>query len=296
MKKALFIFLIAAILGVAWYIFLKPYDYRVTFNVKTSPGTVHEEILNFANLNININNDASVVYKSVMQTLKLKDSTIQFNWQITSVNDSLSKVVVDLIDKEHSFSNRLAVPFTTSAIEKIARKILLPFKLSFDQKLTGFRVKIEGETQSEEVFCACISLKSTQKGKAYSMMANNFVVDNFLSRNKMKITGSPFLKVNKWILDKKGIEFDFCFPTEKRDSLPKSKEVFFTTVPAQKAIKAIYFGNYKSSDKAWYALYDYAQRNNLDINLQPREIFLNNPNLGGNDKDWKAEVFMPLND
>ncbi|WP_340199753.1 GyrI-like domain-containing protein [Ascidiimonas sp. W6] len=295
MKKIIILFIIAAIAAVAWYLFVKPYDYRVAFNIKTSPGTAHEEILDFAMLNINLKTNNSVGFESVSQTLKLKDSTIQLNWHIKALNDSVSKITVDLTDPVHSLSNRISVPFSKSAIEKIARGMLIPFKLSFDQKLTDFRVEIVGEATIEEVFCACTSLKSSQKGKAYSMMSNNFVVDNLLSENGMKVTGNPFLKINKWIVDKKGIEFDFCFPTEKRDSLPKNPLVFFKTIPAQKAIKAVFYGNYKSSDRAWYALYDYATRNEIGIKLQPREVFFNNPNAGGDDKNWKSEIFMPLN-
>lgn len=296
MKKAFTIILLAAILGLAWYLFVKPYDYRVSFHVKTSPGTAHEEVLNFAGLNINLKNTGSVSFDRVSQTLKLKDSIIDLEWNMESVNDSLTKIIVDLTDQDHSLSNRFQVPFSGSAIEKIAKGMLIPFKQAFDQKLSGFKVTIEGPAESEEVFCACIPLQSTQQTKAYSMMANNFIVDDFLDKNGMKLTGYPFLKINRWILDKKAIEFDFCFPTEKRDSLPESDEVQFKTIPKQKAIKAIYQGNYKSSDKAWYALYNYAKRNNLNVKLQPREIFLNNPNGGGDDKSWKAEVYLPLNE
>ncbi len=296
MKKVLYVVLVAAILGIGWYLFVKPYDYRVAFKVKTSPGSVHQEILDFGTLNINLNNEASELFKSVTQQLKRSDSTIQIIWKVKALNDSVSKVTVDLTDKENSLANRFAVPFKNSAIEKIARNIIVPFKYSFDQKLTGYKVSIEGEATTEEAFCACIALKSSQKGKAYSMMSNNFVVDNFLSKNNMKITGPPFLKIKTWQLEKKGLEFNFCFPTNKIDSLPKNKEVFFTTVPSQKAIKAIYYGNYKTSDRAWYALYDYAKRNNIAIKNQPMEVFLNNPNTGGSGRDWKAEVYMPLSE
>lgn len=294
MRKIAFVVLGAAVLGLGWYLFIKSYDYRVAFEVNTSPGTIHEEILDFAALNINLSNKKSIAFETVSQQLKLNDSVIKLDWKIEPINDSVSKVIVDLTDRKHSLANRLSVPFSKSVIEKIARRVLIPFKYAFDQKLTGYRVEIVGEESSEEVFCACIPLQSTQKGKAFTMMSNNFVIDNFLNENKMKITGNPFLKINKWLIDRKGIEFDFCFPTTKKDSLPESPVITFKTIPAQKSIKAVYYGNYKSSDKAWYALYGYAKRNNLEITLQPREVFLNNPNTGGDDKKWRADIYMPL--
>ena len=64
--------------------------------------------------------------------------------------------------------------------------------------------------------------------------------------------------------------------------------------PAKKALMAIYNGNYITSDRAWYALLDYAEKNEIPITGLPLEIFYNNPNMGADEKNWKAEVFMPF--
>jgi len=39
---------------------------------------------------------------------------------------------------------------------------------------------------------------------------------------------------------------------------------------------------------------DYAEKNNLEVTGHPLEFFYNNPNMGGNELNWKAEIFMPL--
>jgi len=59
-------------------------------------------------------------------------------------------------------------------------------------------------------------------------------------------------------------------------------------------LKAIYNGNYITSDRAWYALLDYAAKNGIAVTGLPIEIFNNNPNMGTNELEWETEIFMPL--
>lgn len=39
---------------------------------------------------------------------------------------------------------------------------------------------------------------------------------------------------------------------------------------------------------------EYAKKNGLAIRKHPIEAFYSNPNMGGDELNWKAEVFMPL--
>ena len=90
------------------------------------------------------------------------------------------------------------------------------------------------------------------------------------------------------------IQYNFCFPIKQSDSLPKHPEIKYKRYYEKDAIKATYNGNYITSDRAWYALKEYADRNNIEIDLTPIEIFYNNPNMGGDELQWKAEIFMPI--
>ncbi len=53
-------------------------------------------------------------------------------------------------------------------------------------------------------------------------------------------------------------------------------------------------GNYITSDRAWFSLIDYDEKNSYEIVALPLEVFHNNPNMGSNEKDWKTEIYMPL--
>ncbi len=77
-------------------------------------------------------------------------------------------------------------------------------------------------------------------------------------------------------------------------SLPIHKDLKYKQFNSVKALKAIYNGNYITSDRAWYALLDKAEGKNIELAKTPIEVFYNNPNFGGNELLWKAEIFMPI--
>ena len=108
---------ISAIIGfvlagfLLWYFIIKPYDYLVTFKVKTSAGTINQTIKLW---NTSLENSSPIQQDNLAnltQQIKIKDSTYNYEWSISSVNDSISKVNVYVTDKEHSFANRISIPF-----------------------------------------------------------------------------------------------------------------------------------------------------------------------------------------
>ena len=49
-----------------------------------------------------------------------------------------------------------------------------------------------------------------------------------------------------------------------------------------------------TSDRAWYAIKNYAKNNAIEVLDTPIEVFLNNPNMGGNELDWTTHVYLPI--
>ncbi len=61
-----------------------------------------------------------------------------------------------------------------------------------------------------------------------------------------------------------------------------------------KGLKATYYGNFRTSDRAWFALQDYAERNNLQLEHRVLEHFLANPFNGGEELEWETKVIIPF--
>lgn len=280
--------------GLVWYLFLKPSDYLVRFEVNTFPGTVNQMVKIWNN---SLENTAEVTQLSLTelsQTIKFNDSTHQYLWKIERLTDSTSWVKVYAKDQEHSISNKIAIPFSDTDFEKRTRKTLLEFNEKLREHLSKIKVTIVGEEDIPEKYCAYLSLETSQLGKAGGMMRDYNYLSGELLKYQVELDGAPMVEITEWDMEKDSIVFNFSFPIKRTDSLPDLGEIKYKQIKPRKAIKAIYNGNYIFSDRAWYGLLDYAKENGLEVANTALEIFYNNPTIGADEENWKAEVYMPI--
>jgi effector-binding domain-containing protein len=300
MKKIIIFVLLLMVIVSIWYVFFKSYDYQVTFQAKTSSGTVFQGIKIWSeqletNEKITSKTRNQIPFNKIEQEILLNENTFLFDWNIMPINDSLTNVKVGIIDTKNKFSTRLKVPFIKTELEEFSVTKLTEFKKGLDSHLKNFKIKIERESQIPETFCAYLTIESSQANKAMNMIKNNTFISQFLAEKNLKTEGYPFIEVTSWDIPNENIIYNFCFPIEKSLNLPVHPEIKFKTISAKNALKATYFGNYRTSDRAWYALIEFATQKNIQILHTPVEFFYNNPMHGGDELKWKAEVFLPLN-
>lgn len=127
MKKisAIIGFLLAGFL--LWYLIITPYDYLVTFKVKTSAGTINQTIKLW---NTSLENSSPIQQDNLAnltQQIKIKDTTYNYEWSISSVNDSISKVNVYVTDLNNSLANKISIPFSKTDFEKRTEQTVTDF-------------------------------------------------------------------------------------------------------------------------------------------------------------------------
>lgn len=295
MRKNIGLAIILLLLGgIIWYLFVKPNDYIVTFKSRAIPGTLNQEIKLWANGLENAQFIEQSDLSNFVHHLNFNDSIFRYEWSIKPINDSVSKVKVGIKDLNNSLMNRISIPFRETDFEKRTKATLTECMTIIKDHIKRFKVTIVGESTIAPKFYAYLPLKSAQKDKALKMMENYSFLNSVLVRNGMQLDGQPFIEINEWSIEKDSISYNFCYPIVKSDTLPKIKGLQFKQGNQHKAIKAIYNGNYITSDRAWYHLLEYAEKNNIAIIEKPYEIFYSNPNMGGDELNWKAEIFMPL--
>jgi len=294
LKKIIVVIGIVLCGALTWYLFLKPYDYLVTFKSKTFPGAINQSIKlwNFSLKGAQIESSENLL--ELKQIVQYNDSTFQYHYKIKALNDSTSLVKVYVTELDHSFHNRITYPFFNTDFEKRVKNSMTELSDNLKEHISRFKVKIEGEAEIKENYCAYITIECSQIEKALGMMQNYATLTNTLLQNKFELDGRPFISVTKWDRENDLIRYDFCYPVKNKDSLFEHPEISFRKVEGKKAIKAIYNGNYITSDRAWYALINYADKNNMKIEYKPFEIFQNNPNMGGDELQWTTEIYMPL--
>jgi effector-binding domain-containing protein len=295
MKKTVFGILIVLLIAFVGYFIIYPYDYVIRFEVGTFPGTINQSIKLW-------NKTAGVPGSPVVQEdlyhleqhVQAGDSVHLYNWEITPLTGNSSKVTVRIKDRDHSWKNKLLVPFTDSEIERSGIKHVSDFVNDLKDHIDLFKVHIDGEAEMPSTFYAYVDLKTDQHGKAGGMMDTYMMLSDVLIQSNVTLNGPPMILVDHWDRKTDSLEYRFCFPIIRSDQLPQHPNIKYNRIFPKKALKATYNGNYITSDRAWYALLDYAESKGLEVEETPVEVFFNNPNMGGDALRWKAEVYLPL--
>ena len=299
-KKIIIILSIGFSLLLAWYLFIKESDYCITFKEKTATGTLFQGIQEWSTAQKKSKNENYTFlekrnYDFIKQLMKNGTEEMEYTWNMKSINDSMTSVSVGIKDLKHSLYNRLTAPFyptkfKTEQIEKIKS-----FKTGLEDHIDDFKIRIDGEKSSKEIYVAFISVKSVMQEKAQNMISYDPIIVGYLDKNKIKVIGfRPYLEVTNWDQDKEIVSFNYCFPISKNTKYIPDNNVKFKTIPAAKGIQATYYGNFRTSDRAWFTLLDYAKKHDIKLKNTPLEHFLDNPFNGGNELEWKTEIIIPF--
>ncbi len=294
MKKIITVLLLILFGVSGWYFFVKPDDYRITFEVQALPGVVCQTLKTW-----DMSNAAtSLVRRSYPDELEQK---VQVNgrhyvyaWHISLLKKNTSRVVVKIVEPQKSLLNRWRVLFTKTQLEEDAQSLLRTFYTRLNEHLENYSVKLIGYDSLTRRYGVYLPLVSTQLGKAEAMMQNYGLISSFLTTHDIQPDGVPAVEITRWDQKSDSLWFNFIFPIQFKEELPKHPMLAYKWIEPVKALKAEYYGNYITSDRAWYELLHEAQTQGGEVAASPIEFFHTNPNQDRDDQKWKAEVFMPL--
>lgn len=298
MPKTFFLWILLLIIFGAggWYFFLKPEDYNVSFNTSAPPGRVYQKLVSWKFKNLGKNRVLKQkAFNQVKHIGELKDAPLELEWNISALNDSVTRVKIRVDHTENKLFNRLKLLISKPDFQEKTKEDILQFKEALEADSELFKVQL---TRSEEIpatTCACISLESPVEEKAFEMMKNIDTLSNYLLNYNLEMEARPRVHVTSWNKESNSIAFDFCFPLKgEKNNFPETQRIFIKEIPSQRGLKAVFNGNYMFSHQAWFRLVNYAENNNLELKNEILEIFNDNPEMGGDAKNWEAEIYIPL--
>jgi hypothetical protein len=294
MSRGLGILLIAGSIILFYYLLIRPFEFSVNFQAKTQPGDLIETIriwdrsLDSAKI---IEVDS---FKMLKQEIKWSNRIYHYEWNFKTISDSITKVTIQISEPKNRFRNKILIPFTDLPIENTAKEIVGEFYRILNLHLKITNVKIIGKTELDSAFCVCSSVEADQIEKANGMMREYPLLTSFIADHNLSTKGVPRIYVHSWSHSIGKLKFDFCFPIEMTSTLPPVDYLSYKSFKRQQVLKAEYYGNYITSDRAWYELIHYAQENGYIVKGLPIEFFHNNPNMGVNESEWKADIYLPV--
>lgn len=295
MKKISWIILVVLCIVLFYYLLIRSFEFQVKFKANTLPGDLIETI-RIWNRSLDKGKVLEVdSFNTLKQNVIIEDRSYILDWHFTYKDDSVTLVDVRVSEPNREIVNKLLVPFIQQKIEKDAADIVKEFYEALKVHLSITKVTIVGATELDSVFCACRLLETNQIEKANGMMKDYPILTSFINEFRLRPNGSPMIRIETWKHSAGLLKYYFCFPILPSDSLPKIESVFFMSFPKQKVLRANYNGNYVTSDRAWYELINFAEKRGYPIKPLPIEYFIDNPSFGVNEKEWRAEIYMPLN-
>lgn len=278
-----------------WYFLIKEYDYNIHFETSVIPSEIYQKLLYYQFQEIdNIKINRLSPFDNIVQKGELNKEDVKLNWALSRINDTVTRVSVGITNTERSFYSRLKLLTGSSFLKEKSTSEIQQFKSALERDADLYFIEIEGSTISPGSTCACISLKNTVNNKAVDMVQNINSLSDYLMENELDMMAKPRIQVVDWNLSTNIIDYNFCFPIDPAASPKPTQEIFLTTIPEQNSIKAVYRGNYMYSHLAWVRLLDYAKKYDLEIEKKPLEIFNDNPEMGGDSRNWEAEIYLPL--
>ncbi|PKD20930.1 hypothetical protein APR41_12910 [Salegentibacter salinarum] len=284
------------VLFLLWYFVIKNDDYSIKFEAKALPGEIVYRIDApiFDQMEVK-NSEIKSDLSQVIQEAELNSENYELNWIIKPQNDSVTHVNVEITNKNNSFEDRFLLLIGQNDFQKEMKAEIAYFKKALTTNRELYTLKIEGETVSPENTCACITTDSKVDQKAFEMMKTIDILSNYILENSLETLGRPRILINSWDKTTKNINFSFCFPIAETKTYPKDLLINIQTIPSEKALKASFHGNYMFSHNAWFHLLDYAEKNNIEVKSENMlEVFKNNPQMGGDESLWEAEIYLPI--
>ncbi|MFD1095673.1 GyrI-like domain-containing protein [Salegentibacter chungangensis] len=304
MRKFLLFILVIAASALTWYLFIKKYDYQFQTTARYGPGAVFYELSGWEHFsNPGSSEKIRLVdkepFESLTQRLKVDSSEfIEFKWELEKVNDTITALTLNLVSKKDQLANRWDIvnPFQNSPFLDSIKQHVLAFKKELNEHQSAYRITPENELEdSPEMECICsISKGIPLTQKAGEMMGTISRLENYFLANDLKLKGFPFLKITKWDREMDVIDFDFCFPVADITGLKETGDLELKRYPSQRSLKLIFNGNYRLSHIAWFDALYLADQYGYKTEGLPMEIFYDNPKIDNNSREWRAEIFLPV--
>ncbi|MCW5518675.1 hypothetical protein J1N09_02410 [Aureitalea sp. L0-47] len=299
MRRLKWILVFAILATGLWYFFLKDHHYQVSFRSDQPASLVFNHILDWENYDrddLQLKTLSKKSYSEIIQEVGVGDSLFTYQWRIEKRHPKGTKVTAYITDENDNFIQKIKVPFGNNDFVKRSLRNTETVAKALQLNSETYKVHSIKDSTIAAIYCAYLPLSSRVEAKASTMLSGINEIMDYVKGNDLSLNGDPFLEVTHWDENAGVIDFNFCFPLKKRDSMPTHPTVRLKTTEPVNGIKAEFNGNYRISNKAWYYLLEHAEKFERVVQKLPLEIYLNDPHSGGDPLLWKALIFLPLDE
>lgn len=159
-----------------------------------------------------------------------------------------------------------------------------------------YTINVDGVTQyggGYYMYTTTVAKEQEVDEKSFSMMA---LVDDFITRNKLNISGSPFIVYNERDEANNTVIFSACYPIKEKVITPEGSPVVCGFMYPVSAVKISLKGNFKNLPEALQKGKNYIKENGLLIDSERKQfdVYITDPTEEPNPANWVTEVYIPI--
>ncbi len=184
-------------------------------------------------------------------------------------------------------------------LQPLIKENLHRFKAYILHTMAVFSIHIDGIAQTQPKTYIYSSLATRNKPEIIAEKRKKVLkkLRDFLSKNKIKDSGAPFMLFNTIDHQHHNVIITIGIPiTQPIQYTDSTNSILIGSLPAHRVIKSTLKGNYKNIAKLWEAIKVYMLKNNLQVDetAHPYEVFRLSSKASLNPADWVTQLYIPI--
>ncbi len=121
-------------------------------------------------------------------------------------------------------------------------------------------------------------------------------MEHFFKKNKIIISGKPFIIYHKYDRANDDIGFSVCMPVRDSIHIMPGSDIQSSNLANYTSLKTTLIGDYSHTQTAWKKAFDYISDNHLERNRsgQVIEVYVRGRNDGNSPSKWITEIYIPV--
>ncbi|MBS7788068.1 GyrI-like domain-containing protein [Flavobacterium sp. CYK-55] len=182
-------------------------------------------------------------------------------------------------------------------IEQMQQQSLVNLDKTIGYEINTYNIKVTGLVKKTGTFYIKQTINSEISKIPYNLRILIPRMVNFFSKNKIKMTGSPFVIYHSYDTVHGVSKLSVCMPIEKEIFISEGSDMSTGLLYPFQAVKATLTGDYSHTREAWGKARAYLNQKKYSENIGGTQIEIYQKNMMqvANPSKWITDVYVPVN-
>lgn len=237
--------------------------------------------------------------KSIKQQMQFADfPPSDITWDFKPNDDGTTDATWTISGKDLPFGFKAFATFMGGMEKQIGphyERSLEKLDSIVQESMKVYHINIDGVTEYGGGFYMYKTTSATSANISQIIGKQFGEIMTYMAQNNIVANGMPFTIYNEMNSSNGSVIMSNAIPVRDKVNIDGASEILCGYIPKTKVLKTTLKGNYTNLPKAWEATMTHAAKNNLEqSNLNPFEIYANDPGNFPNPADWITEIYIPL--